>query len=86
MHVCVYTTHAIPNKSRLGEGLGRSSLEGIATPYPAGPARLCPGRLISHPQLMGGILPDGVPPTQAFYLHQYFKERREFSLINSSPV
>ena len=66
MHICVYTTHAIPNKSRLGEGLGRSSLEGIATPYPAGPARLCPGRLISHPRQPEGAPRDGVPPTKHY--------------------
>ena len=32
MHVCVYTTHAIPNKSRLGEGLGAFLTRGNSHP------------------------------------------------------
>ena len=52
----VYTpTHTIPNKSHLGEGLRVLSIEGTATLFLAGTARLCLGCLISHPRQMGGF-------------------------------
>ena len=54
-YACVYLHIPFPIKAIWEKVSGHSPLEGIATPFLAGTARLCPGQLISHPWWTGGF-------------------------------
>ena len=50
---CIHLHIPVPIKAIWEKSSGLSSLEGITTPFPTRTARLCLGRLISHPWQTG---------------------------------